>query len=57
MKAEKGSKCIDYSFFNLVAWWGWVVNTTLRPLCPQEGEPVSILQEDVWASNPVWTGA
>jgi hypothetical protein len=25
-----------YSFFNLGARWGWVVNATLRPLYPRE---------------------
>jgi hypothetical protein len=57
MKAQKGSKGIDYSFFNLGVRWGWVVNTTPRPLYPQEGDPVPILQEDVWAPHPVWTDA
>jgi hypothetical protein len=29
-----------YSFFNLGAGWGWVVNATPRPLYPRERNPV-----------------
>jgi hypothetical protein len=35
---------------------GWVVNATLRPLCLGK-DPVSFLQQDGWAPDPVWTGA
>ena len=36
MKAQSGSRDITYSFFNLGARWGWVVNATPRPLYPRE---------------------
>ena len=35
MKAQKeGEEVQLYSFFNLGVRWGWVVNTTSRPLYP-----------------------
>jgi len=36
---------------------GWVVNDTTRLLYPQGRDPVPILQEAVWAPEPLWTGA
>jgi hypothetical protein len=36
MKAQRGSRDIFYSFFNLGIRWGWVVNATPRPLYPRE---------------------
>ena len=35
-KAERGSRCILYFFFNLSARWGWVVNASPRPLYTRE---------------------
>jgi hypothetical protein len=35
---------------------GWVVNATLRPFYPREGDPVPILQEPGWVPGPVWNG-
>jgi len=35
---------------------GWVVSSTPRPHFTPGREPVLILQEDGWASGPVWTG-
>jgi len=35
--AQNGSTGIAVLFFNLCARWGWVVNTTPRPLYPREG--------------------
>jgi len=36
-KAQRGSRCIAlYSFINLGAGWGWVVNAMPRPLYPRE---------------------
>jgi hypothetical protein len=32
MKAQRGVVVYLYSFFNLGAIWGWVVNATARPL-------------------------
>ena len=37
-----GVEVYIYSFFNLGAKWGWVVNATSRPLYPQERDPVPI---------------
>ena len=34
MKAQSGVEVQLYSFFNLGARWGWVVNATPRPLYP-----------------------
>jgi len=36
MKAQKGVEVKLYSFFNLGATWGWVVNATPQPLYPLE---------------------
>jgi hypothetical protein len=36
---------------------GCVIGATLRPLYPQERDPVPILQEDGWASEPIGTVA
>ena len=36
---------------------GWVVSAMPRPLCPQERDPVPIVQEAGWAPWSVWTGA
>ena len=35
----------------------WVVNATCRPLYPRGKDSVAIVQEAVWAPEPVWTGA
>jgi len=42
MKAQRGVEVYLYSFFNFGARWWWVVNTTPRPLYPQERDPVPI---------------
>jgi hypothetical protein len=57
MKAQRGSSGIHYSFLNLGARWGWVVNATLLPFYLREVEPVLIVQEAKWVSVPVWTCA
>jgi hypothetical protein len=36
MKAQRGVEVKLYSFLNLGARWGWVVNATPRPLYPRE---------------------
>ena len=46
-----------YSFFNLGARWGRVVNATPQPLYPREGDAEPIVQEAGWAPGPVWTRA
>ena len=35
-KSQKGGRGKHYSFFNLGARWGWMVNAMLRPLYPLE---------------------
>jgi hypothetical protein len=44
MKIRGGSKIQLYSFFNLGARLKWVVNATLRPLYPREGDMIPILK-------------
>ena len=39
-----------YSFFNLSARWGWVVNAIPRPLYPQKN-PVPTVQDAGWVSE------
>jgi hypothetical protein len=56
MEAQKGSRGVVYSFFNLGARWGWVVNATPRPLYARERDPVPIVQEAGWAPGPVLMG-
>jgi hypothetical protein len=41
--AQRRSRGIAYSFFNLGARWGWVVNTTPRLLNPRERDMVPIV--------------
>jgi hypothetical protein len=53
MKAQRGVQVYLYTFFNLRARCGLVVNDTLRPLYPQESDPVPIVQEAGWAPGPV----
>jgi len=36
---------------------GWVMNATLWPLYPREGEPVPIMQEAGCTPGAVWTHA
>jgi hypothetical protein len=36
MKAQRGSGCIFYSFFNFGTRWGWVIKATPRPIYPRE---------------------
>ena len=55
-KAQRGAKVYFYTFFNLVARWGCVVNTMPRPLNLLK-VPVHIIQEAGWAPWPVWTCA
>ena len=43
-------------FVNLGTRWGWMVNTTPRTLYPGN-DSVPIVQEDGWASEPVWISA
>jgi hypothetical protein len=52
-----GVEVMLYSFFNLGARWGWMVNATPRPLYFPERDPVAIVQEARWTPGPVWTGA
>jgi len=45
MKAERGNIGIALLFLNLGTRWGWVVNSTPRPLYPLERDPIPIVQE------------
>jgi hypothetical protein len=56
MKAQRESKG-KLLIFNLGGRWGWVVNTTPRPLYPRERDPVPIVQEAGWNPGPIRTGA
>ena len=52
-KAQRGGIEVSlYSFFNLGASRGWVVNTTPRPLCPQDRSGTHC----TGGSQLVWTG-
>jgi hypothetical protein len=42
MKTQRESRGIVYSYFNLSARWGWMVNTMPWPIYPRERDPVSI---------------
>jgi len=46
-----------YTFFNLSARWGWVVNAMPWMLYLWEKDLVLIVQEAGWAPSPVWMGA
>jgi len=50
---EQATHASLYSFFNLGARCGWVVNATPRPLYPQE-RPGTHCTGAGWASRPVW---
>ena len=56
MKVQMGDEVQPYSFFNLGASCGWVVNATPRSLYPRERDPVPAVQEAGWVPGPVWTG-
>ena len=56
INAERGSRGIALLLLNLGAGWGWVDNTTPRPLYPLENT-VPIVSEAVGALEPFWTGA
>jgi len=43
-----------YSFFNLVARGGWMVNATPRLLYPRGRTPLPTVPENGWAPGPVW---
>jgi hypothetical protein len=45
-----------YSFFNLSARQGQVVNATPWPLYPHEKNLVSFVQEARWSPELIWTG-
>jgi hypothetical protein len=52
--AQRGSRGKLYSFFNLGPRWGWW-STPRRGRFTPEKDPVPIVQEAEWASEPVWT--
>ena len=45
-----------YSIFDLGTRRGWGVSVTHRPQLTPGNDPVLIVQEAGWASEPVWTG-
>ena len=45
-----------YSFFNLCARWGGCSTSLLARFTPWK-DPVLIVLEAGWSSEPVWTGA
>jgi hypothetical protein len=51
-----GVEVYHYSFFNVGARWGWVINATPRSLNPQE-RPVLIVYEAECNPGSVQTGA
>jgi hypothetical protein len=57
MKARGRADVLLYSFFNLGARLGYVINATLRPPYPRKRAPVPIVQETGWAPVPMWKGA
>jgi hypothetical protein len=54
---REGVQAYLYSFFNLDARCGWVVNTTSLPLCTRERNPVHICIGGWVGPSMVWTGA
>jgi hypothetical protein len=52
----RGGVEVKFSFFNIGARSGWLANTTLRRLYPQERDPIPIVKEAGWVQEPVWTG-
>jgi hypothetical protein len=45
MKAQKGSKGIAYSFFNLGARLRWMVNAAPQPLYSRQEDPIPNIQK------------
>jgi hypothetical protein len=54
-RPEEGIELYLYSFYNLGARWGWMVNSMPRPLYPRERDPVPFVWEVGLAPGPVWT--
>ena len=53
MKAQQGSELYLYSFFNLIAEWGSVVNAMHRLPYNREIDPVTTVEDAGWAPGPV----
>jgi hypothetical protein len=56
MKAQRGSRGILYSFFNLGLIWGGWSRHAPAALSPEK-DPLPIVQAAGWAPGPVWTAA
>jgi len=56
IKTQTGNKGIAL-ICKLGGRWGWVVKATLRLLYPRETDPLPVIREDEWASEPVCTDA
>jgi len=54
--AQRAGRCIALLFRDRGTRSGWEVSSTSRPHFTPGKDPVHILQEDVWAPGPVWTG-
>jgi hypothetical protein len=55
--AQRGSRGIALLFHDHGTRRGWGVTVTPRPLFIPRKDPVTIIQEAGWATEPVWTGA
>jgi len=55
--AHRGSRGIALPFHEHGTRMVWGVSVTSRPLFPPGKEPLTIVQETVWAPGPAWTGA
>jgi hypothetical protein len=53
MEVQRENTAYLYSFFNLGAKRGWVVNATPSPLYSRERDELPITQESGWAQGPV----
>jgi hypothetical protein len=51
IKVQKVIGVYFYSFFNLGAGYGWMLNATPRPLYR---DPLPTVQEAAWVQGPVW---
>lgn len=55
MRTQAGRRDVFYSFFNLLAWVGWLTPSPGR--FAAGNDPVPTVYESGWNSGPVWTSA
>jgi len=53
IRAKRGNRAIALRIVNIDVRWGWVVSATSRQLYPRESALVPIVEETVWAPDPV----